>query len=116
MQKNHQSPLARFYSNHPDALSRAHRSLLGGIHDEAVAYAEEHPEVAHHPGFEDVRNLPPNKHLEAVKRLREGESSGPEGENSDTDGFLGLKLGASKMGRREYQSSMRREARAELKR
>lgn len=85
MPENHQDPLTRYYANHRDALSRAHRALLGGIHDEAVAFTEEHPEVAHDPGMEDVRKMPPNEHLAAVKRLHAGESAGPKPHENETN-------------------------------
>lgn len=96
---NHQDPLTRYYANHPQHLAQIHRAFLGGISDEAQAFIQANPHLAHHPDMENIRNLPKSEHLQAVRRLRAQESSGPESEsdsanrrdNKETDLALGDK-------------------------
>jgi len=106
--------LVNWYSNHPDKLSAAHRSVIGGtgLSPEAIEHIAKSgdPGLAHHPELRTIASLPRNQHIEAVKRLRAGELSGDErpgaaheneSDNERTDRYINSR---QKIGRRERRS------------
>lgn len=89
--------MQRFYDNHPDELSQAHRAHLGGLGLSEEAQAEMvkrvAPELAHARGIAAIGAMPKSEHAKAVARLHQQESSGPESgngrDNEETDLALG---------------------------
>lgn len=88
--------MQRFYRNHPDALSQAHRAHLGGLGLSEEAQQEmvkrNAPELAHAKGIEAIGSLPKSEHARAVVELHRRESPGTPPEtidNEETDRALG---------------------------
>ncbi|HEX8881802.1 MAG TPA: hypothetical protein VF749_17290 [Candidatus Acidoferrum sp.] len=85
--------MQRFYDNHPDELSQAHRAHLGGLGISEEAQAElvprNAPELAHAKGIEAIGARPKSEHAKAVAELHARESRGSEqDDNAETERYL----------------------------
>src|SRR5215472_9096691 len=100
----------RFHDNHPDAEAATHRAFLGGLglseDAQRVIVNRNAPELAHHPQLGAIGAMPKSEHAKAVARLHEGESAGPENDETDnerTDRYIASR---PQLGKRERRTRL----------